>query len=119
MVGSKAKPTVIEAATSHVGSEQSEDNVSRPIRTLSIPTSFEALLLRRPSRWLNDQTSAGAIRKRYIQANPPWLRSWLIFDIDRGGAALAWDDAYLPEPFWTSQMRWTHSVGQPDGVPKL
>lgn len=47
--------------------------------------------------------SAGATRKRYIQANPPWLRSWLIFDIDREGAALAWDDAYLPEPFWTSQ----------------
>jgi len=44
-----------------------------------------------------------ASRKRYIQANPPWLRSWLIFDIDRENAALAWDDAHLPEPFWTSQ----------------
>lgn len=47
--------------------------------------------------------SATATRKRYIQANPPWLRSWLIFDIDRAGAAVAWDDANLPEPFWTSQ----------------
>jgi hypothetical protein len=47
--------------------------------------------------------SKTAIRKRYIQANPPWLRSWLIFDIDRPGAAVAWDDADLPEPFWTSQ----------------
>ena len=47
--------------------------------------------------------SATAARKKYIQANPPWLRSWLIFDIDRPGAAVAWDDALLPEPFWTSQ----------------
>ena len=44
-----------------------------------------------------------ASRKRYVQANPPWLRSWLIFDVDRKTAALAWDDAGLPEPFWTSQ----------------
>jgi Replicase family len=44
-----------------------------------------------------------ATQKRYIQANPPWLRSWLIFDIDRADAAVAWDDAHLPEPFWTSQ----------------
>jgi len=47
--------------------------------------------------------SATATRKKYIQANPPWLRSWLIFDVDRSGAVLSWDDADLPEPFWTSQ----------------
>lgn len=47
--------------------------------------------------------SITASRMRYIQANPPWLRSWLIFDVDRPGAALAWDDAHLPEPYWTSQ----------------
>lgn len=46
--------------------------------------------------------STTASRMRYIQANPPWLRSWLIFDVDRPGAALAWDDAHLPEPYWTS-----------------
>src|SRR5690554_5777732 len=44
-----------------------------------------------------------AARMRYIQVNPPWLRSWLIFDVDRPGAALAWDYAHLPEPLWTSQ----------------
>jgi hypothetical protein len=52
---------------------------------------------------LKIRPAAMASRKRYIQANPPWLRSWLIFDIDRANAALAWDDAHLPEPFWTSQ----------------
>lgn len=46
-----------------------------------------------------------AAKKRYIQANPPWLRSWLIFDVDRPGAALAWDDCHLPEPIWTSMNR--------------
>lgn len=44
-----------------------------------------------------------ARRMKYIQVNPPWLRSWLIFDVDRPGAALAWDYAHLPEPLWTSQ----------------
>lgn len=46
---------------------------------------------------------ATATRMKYIQANPPWLRSWLIFDVDRPGAALAWYDSHLPEPFWVSQ----------------
>jgi len=44
-----------------------------------------------------------ATRQKYIQANAPWMRSWLIFDIDREGAALSWYDSDLPEPFWTSQ----------------
>lgn len=43
-----------------------------------------------------------AARVRYIQANPPWIRSWLLFDVDREGAAMAWDDANLPEPAWTA-----------------
>lgn len=43
--------------------------------------------------------------KRYIQANPPHLRCWLILDVDRPGAALAWDDACLPEPAWSAMNR--------------
>lgn len=43
-----------------------------------------------------------AITKPYIQANPPHLRVWAIFDIDRPGAALAWEDAHLPPPTWTA-----------------
>lgn len=43
-----------------------------------------------------------ALKKPYIQANPPHLRVWSIFDIDRPGAALAWEDAGLPPPTWTS-----------------
>lgn len=43
-----------------------------------------------------------ASQKKYIQPNPPHLRSWLIFDIDRPGAALAWQDANLPPPTWAA-----------------
>lgn len=42
--------------------------------------------------------AAMAMQHRYIQANPHVLLSWLIFDIDRAGAADAWQDAGLPPP---------------------
>lgn len=40
LVGSKTKPTVIEAATSHVGSEQSRNYVSRPIEAFPITAAL-------------------------------------------------------------------------------
>lgn len=46
-----------------------------------------------------------AITRPYIQANPPHLRVWSLFDIDRRGAASAWEDADLPPPAWTSINR--------------
>lgn len=69
---------------------------------------FESRLPRRP--YCTDDLQAGlqirdaktASRRRYIQANPPWLRAWIICDIDRPGAAFAWDDVLLPEPAWTA-----------------
>lgn len=39
----------------------------------------------------------------YIQINPPHLRFWLVFDIDREDGAAAWIDADLPCPAWTTQ----------------
>ncbi len=48
---------------------------------------------------------AHALTKPYIQANPPHLRVWLIHDIDRPGAANAWEDADLPPPAWTAVNR--------------
>jgi len=48
-----------------------------------------------------------ALRKPYIQANPPHLRVWCIFDVDRPGAALAWEDANLPAPAWAAVDRLT------------
>jgi len=43
-----------------------------------------------------------AIKRRYIQANPPHMRVWSLYDIDRSGGGLAWEDANLPMPSWTT-----------------
>ena len=43
-----------------------------------------------------------ALTMPYISANPPYLRVWSIFDIDRPGAALAWEDANLLPPAWAA-----------------
>lgn len=66
-----------------------------------------------PARWPNrpyctDDFADGvrirslkqALTKCYLQANPPHLRVWSIYDIDRAGGALAWEDAGLPQPSW-------------------
>jgi len=39
-----------------------------------------------------------ALNKKYIQLNSPKEISWLIFDIDRPGAAWAWEWSVLPPP---------------------
>lgn len=46
-----------------------------------------------------------AITKPYIQANPPHLRVWALFDVDRERAAIAWEDAGLPPPAWAAVNR--------------
>ena len=44
-----------------------------------------------------------AVRKAYIQPNPPLLTQWLIFDVDRPDAALRWEDVGLPAPTWVAR----------------
>lgn len=46
-----------------------------------------------------------ALTKCYLQANPPHLRVWSIYDIDRPGGSLAWEDANLPVPSWITSNR--------------
>jgi len=48
------------------------------------------------------RSAATATRRRYIQVNPPWLRSWVVLDLDYNDSALAWESAHLPEPAWSS-----------------
>ena len=48
------------------------------------------------------RSKAHAIKKRYIQINHPQCVTYLVFDIDREGAAFAWYDAHLPPPYWSS-----------------
>lgn len=48
------------------------------------------------------RTLEHALRQPYIQANPPHLRVWSIYDVDRPYAALAWESANLPPPAWSA-----------------
>lgn len=43
-----------------------------------------------------------ALTKTYIQANPPHLRVWSLYDVDRPGGGLAWEDGNLPPPSWAT-----------------
>ena len=48
---------------------------------------------------------AAAIKRRYIQVNPPHLRVFMLFDLDYAGAGLAWEDNNLPMPAWAAINR--------------
>jgi hypothetical protein len=54
---------------------------------------------------LRIRSLAQALTKPYIQINRPYLRVWSIFDVDRPGAAVAWEDAMLPPPAWAAVNR--------------
>lgn len=45
---------------------------------------------------------SSAIKHKYIQANPPNLRVWLLFDLDYAGGGIAWEGADLPPPTWAA-----------------
>lgn len=51
---------------------------------------------------LRIRSLSAAIQRPYIQANPPHLRVWSIYDVDRQGGAVAWEDANLPPPSWAA-----------------
>ncbi|WP_436914146.1 replication initiation protein [Acinetobacter schindleri] len=44
-----------------------------------------------------------AIKKPYLQINPPQKTVYFVFDDDKDDAALSWFDAGLPQPLWTTQ----------------
>jgi hypothetical protein len=48
---------------------------------------------------------ATAIGRPYIQPNAPAVRFWLVYDVDRPAAALAWEDGDLPPPTYTVARR--------------
>ena len=49
------------------------------------------------------RTKAIAVKKPYIQVNPPLTTIYFVFDDDKEDSALSWFDAGLPQPFWTTQ----------------
>ena len=58
-----------------------------------------------PDRGVYQAAPARALRSAFLQVNPPHLRCWLVFDIDREGAALAPERAELPQPSITCVNR--------------
>ena len=48
-----------------------------------------------------------AVRRKYIQLNPPRTCMWMIFDVDRHVAHQRWSDVNLPPPAWTASDRRT------------
>ena len=44
------------------------------------------------------RSAARAANARYIQPNGPTHRYWLVYDVDRSGAALDWSDRNAPPP---------------------
>lgn len=58
-----------------------------------------------PTAGIVIRSLAQALTKPYIQVNPPRLRVWALFDVDRSGAAVAWEDAGLPPPSWVTQNK--------------
>ncbi len=44
-----------------------------------------------------------ALLARYIQQNQPHAQFWLVFDVDREGAAIDWSDRNAPAPNITVQ----------------
>lgn len=54
---------------------------------------------------IRPRSYAHAIKRRYIQVNPPHLRVFMLFDLDYAGAALAWEDNNLPMPAWAAINR--------------
>lgn len=50
------------------------------------------------SAGLTIRAAQQALKSRYIQANGPTHKYWLVFDVDRPGATLDWYDRHAPAP---------------------
>lgn len=50
---------------------------------------------------LKIRTKKHAIKHTYLQINKPELVTFLVFDVDREGAAFSWESVGLPEPTYT------------------
>lgn len=84
--------------------------IAQPILGDSLPQQLDLFVERLPRKpYCSDDKTARLIRSKghalrqpYIQHNPPPLLCWLVFDVDRPGSGMAWDDAGLPPPAWVA-----------------
>lgn len=74
----------------------------------SLSDSIVSRLPRRPyctdnlQHGLKVRPAHQAIDRCYLQLNPPVVRHWLLFDIDREYGAYSWEWANLPPPNWAA-----------------
>lgn len=77
------------------------------VRQATPLTLFEKRLPKKPystdylGAGLNINSVKKAIKARYIQHNGPTHQYWLVFDVDRMGAAIDWADRSCPPPNFT------------------
>jgi hypothetical protein len=81
-------------------SEAEQPDLFDPVRWPKRPYCAESL-----ESGVRIRSLKQALLHPYIQANPPHLRVWSLFDIDRPGAMDAWDEANLPPPSWASMNK--------------
>lgn len=53
--------------------------------------------------WARARSSA--LKHEYIQLDPPGVRLWMVFDVDRPAGGLEWQSAGLPPPAWSCTNR--------------
>ena len=72
---------------------------------------FESHLPHKP--WCTNSFNEGlvirrkdyAIKKSHIQPNPPYLKKWIVYDVDRPGAGYDWYDRGAPTPNIVSENK--------------
>lgn len=109
---------LVDAALARIGSPSPKRRQRRPVEPLDLAGIEQADLFADPDRWprrpycthdleagLRIRSLRQAVLHPYISANPPHLRIWSLHDIDRPGAATAWEAAGLPPPAWTAVNR--------------
>lgn len=70
----------------------------------SLRSSFHTLIPPKPycadylEQGLRIRSREAALTRRHVQMNGPMVFKWMLHDVDTPGAALAYRDAYLPEP---------------------
>ena len=94
-----------------------EANTKLPGNAQSVNTNSQLELFERhlPDKpWCSDDDHGryprvlprtAAQRRRYIQPQPPWLRVWMVFDVDRDASWYAAAEANLPAPTFTAINR--------------
>lgn len=107
IAGIKAKATKINSSSKTIA----EDKIAFDMSDYEVSQSLKIIILKlfpyKP--WCCDEfvqnsprSLETALKKRYIQYNPPGFLSFIVVDCDYADAKDAWRSANLPPPTWTT-----------------